>query len=119
MIRSVPKPWWFRLLTGEVIGLGLTFSESNIAFSFQTTLDGGFARVGNPTSGGDPPVFNVILNQFDFSDGTDSFGGVNILPNGGTQNVVVTLLVPEPSSLLLLAVGGVMLVSRHLLVPRS
>ena len=81
---------------------GAISGEDNIAFSFQTTLDGGFARVGNPTSGGDPTVFNVILNQFDFSDGTDFFGGVNILPNGGTQNVVVTLLVPEPSSFTLL-----------------
>ncbi|MEM9348045.1 MAG: PEP-CTERM sorting domain-containing protein [Planctomycetota bacterium] len=95
---------------------GALQAEGNIAFNLFADEDPfAFVTVGNTTSSGDPSQggpFNAIINEFNLDDGAGFVSsGANRIPGGGVQNVAVTLI-PEPSSLALLGLGGLLVARR-------
>ncbi|MEM9346775.1 MAG: hypothetical protein AAGB26_09185 [Planctomycetota bacterium] len=90
------------------LAAGTLDPNGRISINFFDGDTGAFASIGNLSASGDPAIFNVILPEFDIDDGNgfaaNSNGG---LPNSGVTNVVVTL-VPEPTSLALLGLTGLL-----------
>jgi hypothetical protein len=87
----------FEFLTGPLAGIKL-FTDPSVPFSFSATFDGLPPSAGTVLTNSGTNILNV--------DYFDPLSGMNIVVAQTSNRIIVLSSVPEPSSVVLLSVGG-------------